>query len=79
MQLRICHETRDAYAQPLRHAQQTLRLTPPADAQQRVLGEGVCQDQSHVLIAACSPIRGVRAGGGEESMDVRIRIEPVAA
>ncbi len=41
-------------------------------------------DERHVRLAmgtdynACPPIKGVRQGGGEESMSVRITIEPVA-
>jgi transglutaminase-like putative cysteine protease len=40
-------------------------------------------DERHVRLAvgpdyaACSPIRGVREGGGEEKMKVQIRIEPI--
>lgn len=41
-------------------------------------------DERHIRLAAatdytaCAPVRGLRRGGGEESMDVDIRIEPLA-
>lgn len=40
-------------------------------------------DERHVRLAvgpdyaACAPVRGVREGGGEEAMSVRVRIEPL--
>ena len=46
---------------------------------------GCLIDQRHVRLAmgtdynACPPIKGVRQGGGKESMTVRITIEPVQA
>jgi transglutaminase-like putative cysteine protease len=41
-------------------------------------------DERHIRLAAatdytaCAPVLGLRRGGGEESMDVKIQIEPVA-
>lgn len=45
---------------------------------------GCLMDERHVRLAvgpdyaACAPVRGVREGGGDESMRVRVRIEPLA-
>jgi transglutaminase-like putative cysteine protease len=44
---------------------------------------GCLMDERHVRLAvgpdyaACAPVRGVREGGGDESMRVRVRIEPL--
>lgn len=45
---------------------------------------GCLMDERHVRLAvgpdyaACSPVRGVREGGGDETMRVRIHIQPVS-
>jgi transglutaminase-like putative cysteine protease len=42
-------------------------------------------DERHVRLAAgtdyvsCAPVRGVRRGGGEETLSVSVTIEPVLA